>query len=182
MKTHLMMLAAIITLCGTTLLTSCVNEENSQESRQWLAKIQNTHWQMTEIFALPNRESYEPEWIPAGDSNYLMIYDLSFDDKGHYSSNDMHNSFVVGRDITKHSGEYHVVGTKIYMHLLKTEYAAHGNYNLTIRDIKDNIMEAVVGWIPNYDYYDDGYGDYQMNMELDRDNMEYLIRLKRMPN
>jgi hypothetical protein len=42
-------------------------------------------------------------------------------------------------------------------------------------------MEAVVGWIPNYDYYDDGYGDYQMNMELDRDNMEYLIRLKRMP-
>lgn len=27
MKTHLMMLAAIITLCGTTLLTSCVNEE-----------------------------------------------------------------------------------------------------------------------------------------------------------
>lgn len=92
MKNYLMMLAAIIALCGATVLTSCSNEEGSQESREWLSKIQNTHWQMTEIYAFPDMESYEPEWIPAGNSNYLMIYDLSFDDKGHYSSNDMHKA------------------------------------------------------------------------------------------
>ena len=178
MKKILMMLAAIIASCGMIVLTSCDNEEDSQESREWLSKIQNTHWKMTEIFTLPNQESYEPEWISADDSNCLMIYDLSFDDKGNYTSNDMHNSFVVGRDIVKHSGEYHVVGPKIYMGVRKSEYIAHGNYNLTIRYIKDDVMEAVVNWIPHYASYDNGYGDYQMNMELDKDNMEYLVHLK----
>ena len=89
-------------------LASCNSEEDSQESKEWRSQIQNTRWKMTEIFMEPDEYSEEKEWISASNSDHLMIYELSFDDKGHYASNDLHYSAVVGRNIVKHSGEYHV--------------------------------------------------------------------------
>ena len=179
MKKYLMMLAAILSFCGTIVLTSCNNEENSKESQELRSMIQNTHWKMTEIYTEPDRYSNEKEWISASNSSHLMIYDLSFDDKGTYTSNDMHYSAVVGRNSVKHSGEYHVVGSKIYMRVLKSSFDAYGNYNLNIRYINNDVMEAELNWLPNYTYYDDGNGNYQQETELDKDSMEYLIRLKR---
>ena len=179
MKKYLLMAVAILSLCGTTVLVSCSNEEDSQESKEWRSKIQNTRWKMTEIYTEPDKYSSEKEWISASNSDHLMIYELSFDDNGHYASNDLHYSAVVGRNIVKHSGEYHVVGTKIYMAVRKSDFDAHGNYNLDIRYIEGDIMEAELGWIPNLTYYDDGNGNFQQKSELDKDNMQYLIRLKR---
>jgi hypothetical protein len=42
-----------------------------------------------------------------------------------------------------------------------------------------SVSEAELNWIPNYAYYDDGNGSYVEKAELDKDNMNYLIRLKR---
>ena len=179
MRKRFLWLAAILSFCGTIVLTSCNSEEDSQESQDMRSKIQNTRWKMTEIYTEPDSYSSEKEWISAGNSNHLMIYELSFDDKGHYASNDLHYSAVVGRNIVKHSGEYHVVGTKIYMSVRDSDFDAHGNYNLEIRYIEGDIMEAVLGWIPNLSYYDDGNGNFQQKSELDKDNMQYLIHLKR---
>ena len=148
MKKYLMMLAAILSFCGTIVLTSCNNEENSKESQELRSMIQNTHWKMTEIYTEPDRYSNEKEWISASNSSHLMIYDLSFDDKGTYTSNDMHYSAVVGRNSVKHSGEYHVVGSKIYMRVLKSSFDAYGNYNLNIRYINNDVMEAELNWLP----------------------------------
>ncbi|MBO7046355.1 MAG: hypothetical protein J6W38_08415 [Prevotella sp.] len=179
MRKRILWFAAILSLCGTIVLTSCNNEEDSQESQDMRSKIQNTRWKMTEIYTEPDSYSSEKEWISAGNSNHLIIYELSFDANGNYASDDMHYSAVVGRNSVKHSGEYRVVGTKIYMSVRKSSYDAHGNYNLEIRSIEGDIMEAVLGWIPNLSYYDDGNGNYQQKSELDKDNMQYLIRLKR---
>ncbi len=40
-------------------------------------------------------------------------------------------------------------------------------------------MEADLSWVPNLKYYDDGTGSFVEKTELDKDNMNYLIRLKR---
>ena len=40
-------------------------------------------------------------------------------------------------------------------------------------------MEADLSWVPNLKYYDDGTGRFVEKTELDKDNMNYLIRLKR---
>ncbi len=169
-----------VALCCLSVLTSCNNEEDSQESQEMRAKIQNTRWKMTEIYTEPDEYSTEKEWIPSSQYGKLQISELSFDDKGNYTSDDMHYSAVVGRNYAKHSGEYRVVGNHIYMSVKKTTLDAYGNYGLEIRGIQNDVMEAELNWVPNYTYYDDGNGNFQQQKtELDKDNMKYLIRLKR---
>lgn len=168
-----------VTLCCLSVLTSCNNEEDSQESREMRAKIQNTRWKMTEIYTEPDKYSTEKEWIPSSKYDKLQILELTFDDKGHYSSNDMHYSAVVGRNYAKHSGEYHVVGNHIYMKVYETTLDAYGNYGLEIRSIQNDVMETDLNWVVNLPSYDDGNGNYQRKSELDKDNMSYRIRLKR---
>ena len=65
------------------------------------------------------------------------------------------------------------------MSVRKTSVDAYGNYGLEIRSLQNDVMEAELNWIPNYAYYDDGNGSYVEKSELDKDNMNYLIRLKR---
>ena len=91
----------------------------------------------------------------------------------------MHYSAVVGRNYAVHSGEYRVVGNQIYMALRQTTVEAYGNYGLTIRSLQDDVMEADLNWVPNLKYYDDGTGSFIQMTELDKNNMNYLIRLKR---
>ena len=170
---------SLVALCCLCVLTSCNNEENSKESQEMRSKIQNTRWKMTEIYTEPDKYSSEKEWISASNSDHLMIYELSFDDNGHYASNDLHYSAVVGRNIVKHSGEYRVVGNKIYMSVRNTSLDSYGNYNLIIRNLQNDVMEAEVGWIPNLTYYNDGTGNYSEKSEIDKENMSYLVRLKR---
>jgi hypothetical protein len=162
------------------MLASCNNEEDSQESQEMLAKIQNTRWKMTEIYTEPNEYSSQKEWISASQSDKLMIRELRFDSNGTYTSDDMHYSAVVGRNYAVHSGEYHVVGNHIYMGVRKTSIDAYGNYGLDIRSIQNDVMEAELKWIPNLAYYDDGNGNYVKKTELDKDNMNYRIRLTRL--
>lgn len=162
-----------VALCCLCVLTSCNNEENSQESQEMLAKIQNTRWKMTEIYSI------QDEWISASQSSDLMIRELRFDSNGTYTSDDMHYSAVVGRNYTVHSGEYHVVGNQIYMTVHKTNVEAHGNYGLIIHSLQNGVMEAELNWVPNLAYYDDGYGSFVEKTELDKDHMKYQIRLKR---
>ena len=166
-------------ICCLCVLTSCNNEENSKESQETREKIQNTRWKMTEIYIMPDRYSSQREWIAANRCDSLMIYELRFDDKGNYHSDDRHYSAIVGHSNAVHSGEYRVVGKTIYMRLLDTSYDAHGIYNLIINSLQNDVMEAEVGWIPNLEYYDDGTGNYSERCEFDKDNMNYLVRLKR---
>ena len=168
-----------VALCCQCVLTSCNNEEDSQESREMRSKIQNTRWKMTEIYTEIDEYSSQKEWIPASQYGKLMIYELLFDDKGNYASDDMHHSVVVGRNYAVHSGEYRVVGNHIYMTVKKSTVEAYGNYGLEIRSIQNDVMEADLNWVINLAYYDDGNGNYQQKTELDKDNMKYLIRLKR---
>jgi hypothetical protein len=168
-----------VAFCCLSVLTSCNNEEDSQESQEMRAKIQNTRWKMTEIYTEPYEYSDEKEWIPASQYGKLMIYELSFDNKGNYISDDMHYSAVVGHNYAVHSGEYHVVGHQIYMVVRKTTLDAYGNYGLDIRSIQNDVMEADLNWVVNLAYYDDGNGNYQRKSELDKDNKTYRIRLKR---
>ena len=63
MRKRILWLAAILTFCGTIVLTSCNSEEDSQESRDMRSKIQNTRWKMTEIYTEPDSYSSEKEWI-----------------------------------------------------------------------------------------------------------------------
>lgn len=168
-----------VALCCLSGLTSCNNEEDSQESREMRAKIQNTRWKMTEIYTWPDEYSDQKVWIPASQTDSLMIYELKFDSNGNYTSDDMHYSAVVGRNYAVHSGEYRVVGNQIYMTLRQTTVEAYGNYCLTVRSLQDDVMEADLNWVPNLKYYDDGTGSFVEKSELDKDNMNYLIRLKR---
>ena len=168
-----------IALCSLGILTSCNSAEDSTESQEMRSKIQNTRWKMTEIYTEPNKDSSQKEWISASQSDRLMISELKFDNNGNYSSDDMHYSAVVGRNYAVHSGEYRVVGNHIYMTVKKTSVDAYGNYGLDIRNLQNDVMEAELTWIPNYAYYDDGHGSYVEKAELDKDNMNYLIRLKR---
>lgn len=166
-------------LCCQCVLTSCNNDESSQASQDMRAKIQNTRWKMTEVYVAPDEYSIEKVWIPSSQYDKLVIYELSFDDKGNYRSNDLHYSAVVGRGYAIHSGEYHVANNKVYMGLRNTNDDAHGNYNITILQLQGDEMEAEVGWIPNLKYYDDGSGDCVWKSELDKVNMQYLVRMKR---
>jgi hypothetical protein len=168
-----------IALCSLSMLTSCNSAEDSKESQEMREKIQNTRWKMSEIYTEPNKDSSQKEWVSASQSDRLMIRELKFESNGTYTSDDMHYSAVVGRNYAVHSGEYHVVGNHIYMSVRKTSVDAYGNYGLEIRSLQNDVMEAELNWIPNYAYYDDGNGSYVEKAELDKDNMNYLIRLKR---
>lgn len=170
---------SLVALCCLCVLTSCNNEENSKESQEMRAKIENTRWKMTEIYAEPDMFSTQKQWIPASQTDDLMISELRFDSNGNYYSSDMHYSAVVGRNYATHSGEYRVVGNKIYMSVRNTSLDSYGNYNLIIRNLQNDVMEAEVGWIPNLTYYNDGTGNYSEKSELDKENMSYLVRLKR---
>lgn len=65
------------------------------------------------------------------------------------------------------------------MALRQTTVEAYGNYGLTIHSLQDDVMEADLNWVPNLKYYDDGTGSFIQMTELDKNNMNYLIRLKR---
>jgi hypothetical protein len=67
-----------------------------------------------------------------------------------------------------------------YLTVIKTgEVSLVGLLGLVIRSLQNDVMEAELNWVPNYAYYDDGNGNFQQKTELDKDNMKYLIRLKR---
>ena len=70
---------SLVALCCLCVLTSCNNEENSKESQEMRAKIENTRWKMTEIYAEPDMFSTQKQWIPASQTDDLMISELRFD-------------------------------------------------------------------------------------------------------